>query len=350
MSARWWILHVDLDQFLAAVEVLRRPELRGLPVIVGGDGDPTRGRQVVSTASYEARAFGVHSGMPLPLAARKCPTAVFLPTDPPTYEAASIAVMATLRSFGHPVEVWGWDEACLGATLADPHALAVDIRSRVRANTGLSCSVGIGDNKQQAKLATGFGKPDGVGRLTTADWESVMYPRAPEALWGVGGRTATRLAELDIHTVADLAAASVETLVASFGPSTGRWLSTLGHGGGDSRIVDEPWVARSKSRESTFPVDLTDAVEIERQVRRMATELTREVAADGRTVHRVAVKVRTSTFYTRTKIRKLPAPSTDPEVVAAVANEVLGRFELTRPVRLLGVRVELDPVKPLDPV
>ena len=111
-----WILHVDLDQFLAAVEVLRRPELAGRPVVVGGDGDPTRPRQVVATASYEARAFGVTSGMPLGLAARKCPAAVFLPSDRPAYDAASADVMATLRSFPVVVEVWGWDEAFVGAT------------------------------------------------------------------------------------------------------------------------------------------------------------------------------------------------------------------------------------------
>jgi len=113
--ADWWLLHVDLDQFLAAVEIRRRPELAGLPVVVGGDGDPTRPRQVVATATYEARALGVHSGMPLRAALRKAPDAAFLPSDHPTYEAASAEVMAVLRSFGHPVEVWGWDEAFVGA-------------------------------------------------------------------------------------------------------------------------------------------------------------------------------------------------------------------------------------------
>src|SRR5262245_62892682 len=125
-----WVLHVDLDQFLAAVEILRRPELAGRPVIVGGDGDPTRPRQVVATASYEARAFGVRSGMPLVTAARKCPEGVFLPSDKPAYEAASARVMATLHTFPVVVEEWGWDEAMVGATTDEPEELAREIKAR----------------------------------------------------------------------------------------------------------------------------------------------------------------------------------------------------------------------------
>ena len=153
-----WVLHVDLDQFLAAVEVLRRPELRGLPVVVGGDGDPTK-RGVVSTASYEAREYGVHSGVALRTAVRLCPEAVFLAVDRPVYEAASARVMTTLRESGAVVEVLGWDEAFLGLETSDPEAVARRIQQRVREETDLDCSVGIGQNKLQAKLATDFGKP-----------------------------------------------------------------------------------------------------------------------------------------------------------------------------------------------
>src|SRR5258708_4176619 len=151
-----WVLHVDLDQFIAAVEVLRRPELRGLAVVVGGTGDPSK-RGVVSTASYEARARGVHSGVPLRTAARRCPEAVFLPVDHEAYQAASAAVMATLREGDAVVEVAGWDEAFLAVRTDDPEAVARDIQQRVRRSTRLDCSVGIGHNKLQAKMATGFG-------------------------------------------------------------------------------------------------------------------------------------------------------------------------------------------------
>ena len=161
-----WFLHVDLDQFLAAVEVRRHPELRGRPVVVGGNGDPTQPRQVVATASYEARAFGVHSGMPLRTAARRCPDAVFLPSDKPTYEQASAEVMDVLRRFPVVVEVWGWDEAAVGADADDPEALAIELQRAVLADTGLHCSIGIGDNKLRAKTATAFAKPAGRYRLT----------------------------------------------------------------------------------------------------------------------------------------------------------------------------------------
>ena len=138
-----WVLHVDLDQFLASVELRRHPELHGLPVIVGGSGDPTEPRKVVTCASYEAREFGVHAGMPLRTAARKCPDATFLPSDPDAYDEASEQVMGLLRDLGHPLEVWGWDEAYLGAEVSDPVELAERIRTIVAAETGLSCSVGM---------------------------------------------------------------------------------------------------------------------------------------------------------------------------------------------------------------
>lgn len=341
-QSREWILHLDLDQFLAAVEILRRPELRGLPVVVGGSGDPTRARQVVSTASYEARAFGIRSGMPLKAAAKRCPEAIFLPTDAPTYERASAKVMATVRSFPVVIEVWGWDEAFVAARTDDPERLAHAIRERVLAETGLSCSIGIGDTRLQAKTATGFAKPAGVARLASERWMEVMGERSVEAIWGIGARTSARLADVGISTVAELAAADPAELALRFGPTIGPHLWRLGCGGEIWSVVDEPHVARSRSREVTYEQDLTDRAAIAAEIVRMAGELTREVAGDGRYVVRVAVKVRTSTFFTRTKIAKLAEATTDPVLVGRGASAVLDKFELDRPVRLLGVRVELD--------
>src|SRR6476661_4473541 len=188
-----WVLHVDLDQFIAAVEVLRRPELAGRPVIVGGRGDPTE-RAVVSTASYEARQFGVGSGMPLRLAARKAPDAVILPVDAPAYTEASERVMDTLRGLGVVVEVLGWDEAFLGVDADDPEAFAERVRAAVLRTTELHCSVGIGDNKVRATIATGFGKPRGTVRLTRENWVAVMGDRPTNDLWGVGSKVSKRLA------------------------------------------------------------------------------------------------------------------------------------------------------------
>jgi len=339
----WWILHVDLDQFVAAVEVRRRPELRGLPVVVGGSGDPTRSRQVVATASYEARQFGVHSGMPLRAAARRCPEAVFLPTDPPAYDAASVEVMDTLRQFPVIVEVWGWDEAFLGAETDDPEVLATELRAAVLARTALSCSIGIGDNKVRAKLATGFAKPAGIYRLTAANWEDVMAHRPVRDLWGIGSRMSQNLAELGLETVAQLAAADPATLKERFGPRMGGWYHGLGQGLGDTRVTDVPREPVSRSREITFATDLTDQTEIEEQLVKIATEVTRDVVAEGRRIQRVGVKVRYASFYTPIKSRKLPEISQDPDEVARTSLVVLAKFDLDRPVRLLGVRVEFAP-------
>lgn len=340
MSA--WILHVDLDQFLASVELGRHPELVGLPVIVGGSGDPTEPRKVVTCASYEAREFGVHAGMPLRTAARKCPDATFLPSDPQAYDAASEQVMGLLRDLGHPLEVWGWDEAYLGADVADPFELAERIRTVIAAETGLVCSVGISDNKQRAKVATGFGKPDGVFALTAANWMTEMGDRPVDALWGVGPKTAKKLAAMDIQTVADLAGTDAQVLVSAFGPSTGLQILLLAKGGGDTEVSSQPWVPRSRSHVITFPRDLTDRTEMDTAVVDLATRTLAEIDADGRTVTRVAVTVRTKTFFTRTKIRKLPEPGNDPGVITALALALLGEFDLDRPIRLLGVRLELE--------
>jgi DNA polymerase-4 len=339
--AQDWILHVDLDQFLAAVEVLRRPELAGRPVVVGGDGDPFRPRQVVATASYEARAFGVSSGMPLRAAARRCPDAVFLPMDRPAYEAASERVMATLRALPVVVEVWGWDEAFVGAVVEEPEVLARVVQERVLSSTGLSCAVGIGETKLQAKTATGFAKPGGVARLTWATWLPVMGERPVTAVWGVGERTAQRLAELGVQTVADLAAADHHELARRFGPRIGPHLKVLGLGGGGGPVVGEPYVPRSRGRETTFVRDVADPVALDEHLVALAREVTATVVAEGREVTHVAVKVRTPTFFTRSKITKLPEATTDPEEVVRAARIVFARLEVTRPVRLLGVRVML---------
>ena len=218
-----WVLHVDLDQFIAAVEVLRHPELAGKPVIVGGRGDPSE-RAVVSTASYEARVFGVGSGMPLRIAARKVPDAVILPVDAATYTAASNVVMATLGAQpGAIVQVLGWDEAFLGISTPDPEAYAGRVQQAVLEATALHCSVGIGDTLVRAKVATGFGKPRGVFRLTSDNWLEVMGARPTIELWGVGTTVSRRLATLGIVTVAELAAADERQLVAEFGPAMGLW-------------------------------------------------------------------------------------------------------------------------------
>ena len=350
-----WVLHVDLDQFIAAVEVLRRPELAGRPVVVGGRGDPTE-RGVVSTASYEARAFGVGSGMPLRVAARKCPEAVFLPVDREAYDAASVEVMETLRGLswgGVPVvvEVLGWDEAFLAAgpghgELGDPRAFAEHVRAQVLAATGLHCSVGIGDNKLRAKIATDFGKPRGVWQLTAANWDEVMGDRPTTALWGIGSRTAKRLAALGIDTVAQLAASDARVLAAELGPTMGPWYHRLGRGADTSPVDATPWVARAHGREETFQTDLEARAEIEDAVRALTRRAVADIDAEGRPAARVGLKVRLRPFITVSRSLTLPAPTNDPILLEDAAVSLLDRLDprdRERPVRLLGVRLEMVP-------
>jgi DNA polymerase-4 len=283
--------------------------------------------------------------MPLRSAARKCPDATFLPSDPPAYDEASDQVMGLLRDLGHPVEVWGWDEAYVGAHVADPVELAERIRTVIAAETGLICSVGISDNKQRAKVATGFGKPDGVYMLTDANWMEQMGARAVDALWSVGPKTTKKLADVGITTVRELANSDAELLTATFGPRTGLWLLLLAKGGGDTTVSAEPWIPRSRSHVITFPHDLTERAEMDAAIVDLAQQALDDVVSQGRIVTRVAVTVRTNSFYTRTKIRKLDEPSVDVEVITAAALRVLDLFELDRPVRLLGVRLELAPLE-----
>jgi len=336
-----WILHMDLDQFIAAVELLRRPELEGRPVVVGGDGDPTK-RGVVSTANYEARAFGIRSGMPLRTALKRCPDAVFLPVDAEAYLAVSRRVMDTLRTFPAVVQVMGWDEAAMAVSAHDPEALAREIQRTVHERTRLWCSIGIGDNRLRAKLASGFAKPRGVFRLTAANWDEVMGPRPTEELFGIGRKTAAKLRQVGIRTVRDLARADEGTLAARFGPRTGPWLRAIANGEGDREVIDEPYVAKGHGRERTFQRDLTDPEEVRRRTAALAREIAGELRESGRPAVRIVVKVRFAPFVTSTHGVKLPEPTVDAEAIERGAIEALGRFELDRPVRLLGVRAELE--------
>jgi DNA polymerase-4 len=290
--------------------------------------------------------------MPLSTALRRCPDAVFLPSDRAAYDEASAEVWSVVRELPVVVEVIGWDEGFLGTDVGDPVPLAHRARELVRHSTGLTCCIGIGDNKLRAKLATGLAKapagsaPDdapGVAVLTRATWFDVMGDRPTDALWGVGARTAAKLANAGIHTVADLAVADEDDLARRFGPATGPWLRALGQGRGDRDVTDAPWVPRGRSHEETFTVDLVERAEVEAHLRDLARRVTEDVAADGRLVTEVGIKVRFAPFLTSTRSTRLRAPICDPDVVADTAVALLDRYDRLRPIRLLGVRVELAP-------
>ncbi|MGV9793221.1 DNA polymerase IV [Gordonia sp. NPDC003422] len=357
-----WLLHVDLDQFQVSVERLRSPELVDVPVIVGGNGDPTEARKVVTCASYEAREYGVRAGMPLRAAYRKMPDAVYLPLDLGAYDVASAEVMEVLRGYGHPVEVWGWDEAYLGVgsldggepSLDDAEiaALATRIRADIRDECGLSSCVGISDNKQRAKMATGFAKrPNDSGSVVESpkvflldgrNWLDLMGERPTRDLWSVGPKTSAKLGRNGIELVQDLIGTPRDVLIALFGPHQGNWLYVLSRGGGDSTVTPEPWLARSHSKSQTFARDLHTYDEMRSAAADLLRDLLDQVVGEERMPFRVAVTVRTTTFFTRTKSHKLDAPTTDYDTLEAEVAELLAKFEIDRPVRLLGVRLDLE--------
>lgn len=342
------ILHVDLDQFQVSVERQRKPSLAGKVVVVGGNGDPTEARKVVTCASYEARDLGVHAGMPLRTAHRKLADAVWLPVDHAAYDEWSARVMATLRAVTPAVEVWGWDEAFVGlaaGTTEQAIALAHRIRAAVRDATGLSCAIGISDNKQRAKMATGFAKRTDarIFVLDESNWLPLMGQRPCIDLWSVGPRISTRLAAIGVHAVSDLIDAPRELLLEHFGQHQGTWLYVLARGWGDRTIMVEPEPAKSHSKVETFGEDLADISRIRAELQRLTRDLHRQITDEERVVFRVAVTLRTTTFYTRTKSHKLAEPTTDLAVLEREVLALLDKFEIDRPIRLLGPRFDLLP-------
>jgi DNA polymerase-4 len=335
------VLHVDLDQFIVAVELLRRPELRGRPVLVGGTGDPSR-RGVVAGASYEAREHGVRSGTPLRTAAARCPEAVFLPLDKPAYEAASEEFLAVLAGLVEVVEPAGWDEAFARPRPGDPAAAALAIQAGVREGTGLECSVGIGDNKLHAKLASGMAKPAGIFLISRSNWHEIMDGLPAEALWGIGRKTADKLATLGIGTVGELAAADPDALAARFGPVIGPWLVATALGLDADPVTANPPAIRSRGREVTFQRNLTDPDELRQHLRQLAAQVAADLAAEDQLARRVVVKVRQAPFITSSHGVPLPGPTRDAAALAEAALAAFGEFELHRPVRLVGVRAELS--------
>ncbi|MDR7417818.1 MAG: DNA polymerase IV [Armatimonadota bacterium] len=342
------ILHVDMDAFYAAVEQLRRPDLRGRPVVVGGDGDP-RKRGVVSTASYEARRFGVHSGMPLRTAYRLCPDAVFLPVDFKAYREVSERMHAILRDTGARVESLGLDEAFLDCTglPESGEVIARRIKRRIAAELHLTASVGVGPNKLVAKIASGMDKPDGLTVITQDEIAKRLGPLPVTVLWGVGPKTAGRLREaFGVQTVADLAALSVEQLQETFGPRHGAYLHDIAHGVDDSEVVTE-WEPKSISREETFQVDLRQMGIMRDAIRRMAAEVADDLRREGYRAATITLKIRLVPFTTLTRSRTLAAPTDDAETIGDLAVALLDRVPVNRPVRLLGVRAaKLSPAAP----
>ena len=320
---------------------LRRPELRGKPIIVGGSGNP-HSRGVVSTASYEARQFGVHSAMPLRVALRKCPEGVFLPVDMRTYAAYSRRIMAILREHTPLVEPLSLDEAFLDVTglTDDPRALAAQIRSRIRTETeGLTASIGIGPNKLLAKIASGLHKPDAVTEIAEGEASRILHDMPATVLWGIGPKTAARMDEvLGVRTVGDLCAVTLEALQDLLGPNHGEYLYRICRGQDDSPVVTE-WEPKSLSRETTYQYDTKRTEIIVRTITDLAADVIDDLRREGMLARTVTLKIRYRDFKTHTRALTMAASTEDAAQIRETAVKLLDRFALDRPVRLVGVRV-----------
>jgi DNA polymerase-4 len=358
-----FIAHLDMDAFYASVELLRRPELRGRPLVIGGarraagnaDVVPLlrdyRGRGVITTATYEARAFGVHSGMGLMKAATLAPDALLLPADFEEYRRCSRLFKEAVRAIAPHIEDRGIDEIYIDLTglvpaeAADPwqqaRKLAGRIQRAVHDATGLGCSIGLSPNKLLSKIASELDKPGGLTLLTEADVSARIWPLPAGKIHGIGPKTAARLETLGIHTIGELANADPELLIAQFGNSHGAWMHAAAHGRDDRPVVtsSEP---KSISRETTFDTDL-HAVHDRAALSRIFTDLCVRVAGDlrrkgyaGRTI---GLKLRYEDFRTVTRDQTLPEATDDPKVIRRAAGQCLKRVALDRRIRLLGVRI-----------
>jgi DNA polymerase-4 len=329
------VAHLDADAFYVSVELLRHPELRGKPVVVAGSGP----RAVVTTASYEARRFGVGSAIPASRARRLCPDATFLTPDFPAYREASARVMSIVRAHVENVEVVGLDEAYLDlAGLFSPRAAMRRVIAEIRAATGLTCSVGLGPNKLVAKVASDAEKPAGFVALSREQACTRFASAPPGLIPGIGPKTATRLGELGLRTLAQLAAAPEALLVERFGPNLGRELRRRGRFEHDGRI-GAPRKVVSESRERTFDRDIHDLAEMRVVLARMAEDLCASLAAHERRGRTIGVKIRLDDWTTVTRAHSVAEPTCDVEVVTAHALRLLEQYAPARPVRLLGVRV-----------
>lgn len=370
MPPRRWIAHLDMDAFYASVELLRYPELKGQPVVIGGgrrhqpvlQADGTRryatlagyaGRGVVTTATYAARDFGVHSGMGLMKAAALAPQAVLLPTDFEQYRRYSRAFKAAVAEVAPVIEDRGIDEIYIDLTqvpgaqdsigfdaTGGVRAVAQEIRNNVRRQTGLTCSVGVTPNKLLAKIASELDKPDGLTVLTEADIPRLIWPLPVRRINGIGPKAGAKLADMGLRTIGELAARDKPFLVEHFGRAYGRWLHDAARG-----IDDRPVVTHSEpvsmSRETTFDRDL-HAVRDRAELTRIFTELAEQVATDlqrkgyaGRTI---GIKLRFEDFKTVTRDLTLPQAVVDAAAIRHAAGQCLKRVDLARRIRLLGVR------------
>src|SRR3954470_342831 len=336
-----------MDAFYASVELRRRPELRGKPVVVCGSGP----RAVVTTASYEARKLaGIHSAMPAAVARRRLPDAVFVRPDFDAYRGVSREVMGILRDNADTVEVVGLDEAYVDLTgLFSPKAVMRRIAAEISDATGLTCSVGIAESRLLAKVASELGNPAGLVRLTREEALERFGPGSPGLIPGIGPKTVERLSSMGIRTLAELRNHDEAELRQAFGERSGSWLRRRAAFDDDTPVVVDH-ETKSQSVETTFDTDLSDHGEMERVLTEQSVELSRRLRKRNLAGRTIGIKVRLDDWTTVTRARTIPHPTDRPDLIGELALELLRAYSPTRPVRLLGVRVAAFEGEPLEPV
>ncbi|MCK2027299.1 DNA polymerase IV [Microbacterium sp. SSW1-47] len=334
------ILHVDMDAFYAAVEVLDDPSLRGMPLIIGSPD----GRSVVSSASYEARRYGVRSAMPVSQALRLCPTARVVPPHFPRYQAVSRQVMAIFESFTPLVEPLSVDEAFLDVQgvrrlWGSPARIAAQIRERVSAEVGITCSVGVAETKHVAKMASTIAKPDGMLVVSAAETLDFLAPRSVRALWGVGPKAAEALEARGIRTIGDIRATTTDMLDRAVGPALSARLAQLSWGR-DARAVDTERVEKSIGHEETFDVDVDDRAFLRAELLRLADRVGARLRRAGWETSTVSIKIRFADFRTVTRSQTLSDPTAVSQRIGEAAQSLFEQIDRRDPIRLVGVRAE----------
>ena len=337
------IFHVDMDQFFAAVEERERPEIRGKPVVVGADPKEGKGRGVVSTCNYEARKYGVKSGIPIARAWRLCPNAVFLPVNYRLYQKVSARIMEILRSYADKFEQWGLDEAFLDLSsrinsFEEAEKLAQKIKKEIHEKETLICSVGVGPNKLVAKIASDFEKPDGLTVVRGEDAKAFLAPlRVRKLLW-VGRKTEERLNRLGIETAGDLAKYDASILTEKFGAAgTQLYLSAQGI---DNSDIQERWERKSMSREITFEEDTSDSNFIFETLDIISEDVHQELTASQFTFKTTTVKIRYENFETHTHAKTLPFFTDRQKDIQKSAKELVQQYlRPDRKIRLIGIKL-----------
>lgn len=337
------IFHVDMDSFFSSIEVRENLSLKGLPVVVGADPKEGKGRGVVSTASYEAREYGIYSGMPISKAYKLCPHAKFLPVNMPLYRKVSSKVMSILRKYADKFEQVSVDEAYLDVThkirrYESQIDLALEIKKEIYHKEKLTCSIGIGPNKTIAKIASDFKKPDGLTLVEPHEVKEFLRPLPVRKLPGIGKKTEKMLNEMGIENIGQLAEIDLQSLIRVFGNKLGYRLHLLANGV-DESDVGEIKEVKSLSRQITFEEDTSDSSLLIKTIDHISEKLYRDLTKEGYEFRTVSIKVRLEDFETHTRARTFDSFTKDPNLIKKISKELLKEFLGKKKIRMIGIRL-----------